>query len=378
MNAALPVPVAIDLPSLRAVLDPLHPQLAEFIAGYLQRWTPYKPGWVYEDGVIFQGALDLSEAGALPDLRRFVVAAVDARLGADGTIRDYRVDEYNIDNICAGRVLFALDELSPRQTLALAPLEAQLRDHPRTRSGNFWHKQIYPWQVWLDGLYMAQPFRSLLAQRRGDLSILDDIAAQFAVVREVLRDASSGLYFHGWDESRSERWADAQTGCSAHFWARAMGWFVVAMADILDIVGPEQRAGRFAPLQAQFADAANALLRVVAADGLWWQVLDQGARAGNYTETSASLMIANALLKGARIGVLPDAGRVSGLRAVQAVLDTRLDTQRLTGICGVAGLGNTPYRDGSYPYYIGEAQVDNDPKGVAALMMACAEVLRAG
>lgn len=342
-----------------------------FLSHYLSNWRPYKPGWVYEDGIVFKGCWDLG----LPATRDFVRGVVSRRIGEDGTIEGYDRAELNIDNICAGKILFPLyaETSEPRYERAIEQLAAQLHEHPRTRSGNYWHKKIYPNQVWLDGLYMAQPFRVAYAQLRGDDAIHDDVLRQFAVVREVMRDAVSGLYWHGWDESREERWSDPVTGRSPHFWGRAMGWFVVALADILELVAGRPEAPRYEPLAEQLRECAAALASVVGPSGLWWQVLDQGTRAGNYEETSASLMIAAALMKGARLGALDAGHGDTGAAALATIVRDRLDDTELVGICGVAGLGNTPYRDGSFEYYIGEPKVNNDPKGVAALMMALSE-----
>lgn len=352
-----------------------HPQLGDFVEHYLAQWQPYKPGWVYEDGCIFKGCLDLYAATGIARLQDFVWQQVAPRVDSYGDIQGYRVDEFNIDNINPGKLLFSLLQHSgeSRFDRAIETQQAQLQRHPRTHTGNFWHKQIYPWQVWLDGLYMAQPFEVAYARLRRRDEVLDDVLRQFAVVREVMRDPQTGLYWHGWDESRSERWSDPRSGCSPQFWARAMGWFMLALSDCLEVADEAQRQ-RMSSLAAQFAEAAEALEAVRSPAGMWWQVLDQGARAGNYEEASASLMIAAACMKGARLGVLAPRYGDTGERAFRATLQRYLGAQRLDGICGVAGLGNRPYRDGSYAYYIGEPQVANDPKGVGALLMALAEM----
>lgn len=362
--------------TLDARLSAIAPQVAPFVHAYLARWRPYKADWNYEDGCVWKGCLDLAEATADATLAEWVADAVDARLAPDGAILGYRPDEFNIDNVNPGAVLAKLwlSTDDPRYLVALEQQLAQLDRHPRTGSGNFWHKQIYPHQVWLDGLYMAQPMRCLAARLLERPALVADVLNQFTVVYEHMRDPRSGLLYHGWDESRSERWSDPKTGLSENFWARAMGWYVMALVDCLQALGRDALA---APtLTAMLQDAAQALLRVRSPDGLWYQVLDKAEVPRNYEESSASLMIAYALMKGARLGVLDAFCGVAGEQALRACVEKYLDAQHLRGICGVAGLGNTPYRDGSVAYYLSEPIVADDPKGVAALFMALSEVTR--
>jgi len=348
-----------------------------FITRYLVQWKPYRPFWNYEDGCIYKGCLDLARASGESRFIEFAQREVTARVAPDGTIQGFDAGELNIDNVNAGKVLFTLWERTtdPRFRLAIEQQNAQLERHPRTQSGNFWHKKIYPHQVWLDGLYMAQPFRCAYAQLTGRRQIFDDVTSQFAHVHRTMRDEYSGLYYHGWDESRSERWSDPETGLSPCFWGRAMGWFMMALVDCWELMPDSERAGREL-LAEMLRLASDALLRVRSSNGLWYQVLDQGTRPGNYEETSASLMIAYALTKGTRLGLLPHAVRHVGLQAVQAIITRFLTEHELRGICSVAGLGNVPYRDGSYAYYMSEPVVANDPKGVGALFMALSEALQ--
>jgi unsaturated rhamnogalacturonyl hydrolase len=332
---------------------------------------------VYEDGIIFKGALDLWRATGEAAFFDFVHERVAPRVAMDGTIAGYDGSEFNIDHICAGKVLFPLLEHSgeTRFQHAIESQVQQLAAHPRTKSGNYWHKQIYPNQVWLDGLYMAQPFQLAYATRAGRRDLADDTLRQFAQLPRVLRDQKTGLFYHGWDESRSERWANPVTGCSSCFWGRAMGWYVMALADCLDFREALGRDGTSA-LGDQLRHATEALLRVRSEAGLWYQVLDRGNEDRNYEEASASLMIAYGLMKGQRLGVLPASAGELGLQSLKAVVREFLSPQRLDGICGVAGLGNEPYRDGSFAYYLSEPIVANDPKGVSALLMAVSEALR--
>lgn len=353
------------------------PDLLPFIRHYLADWRNYKPEWNYEDGCVWKGCLDLADSTGQSEFFDFVYRHVSPRVAEDGGISGFEIAEYNIDNVNSGKIFFPLHQRTGEERFlrAAATQMTQLKTHPRTRSGNYWHKQIYPWQVWLDGLYMAQPLVTADAARRGDQDAFADVVRQFAHVRTHLRDARTGLYYHGWDESRQERWADPETGCSPNFWGRAMGWFMMALADCIALSAPLDGADRSA-LITQFQETAAALMRVRSPDGLWWQVLDRGGDAGNYEEASASLMIAYGLMLGARLGVLTAADGEAGQRALQSVIARFITPTALGGICGVAGLGNTPYRDGSYEYYLSEKIVPNDPKGVGALFMALSEGLR--
>jgi len=361
-----------------ATLAAIAPQAAPFVRAYLARWRPYKPAWNYEDGCVWKACLDLAEATSDATLAQWVADAVDARLAPDGSILDFRPDEFNIDNVNPGAAVARLWQASgdPRYLVALEQQLAQLDRHPRTATGNFWHKQIYPHQVWLDGLYMAQPLRCLAARLLDRPALVADVLNQFTVVYETMREPRSGLLYHGWDESRSERWSNPATGLSENFWARAMGWYVMALVDCIDALGDDVVA--VPALTTMLQDAAQALLRVRSPDGLWYQVLDKAEVPRNYEEASASLMIAYALMKGARLGVLDAFCGVAGEQALHACVGKYLDARHLRGICGVAGLGNTPYRDGSVAYYLSEPIVADDPKGVAALFMALAEGLRPG
>lgn len=366
--------------SLRDQLRPLGPQVAPFVEQYVREWKPYRAHWNYEDGCVFKGCLDLAEATGERFLSDFVLHEVSARVAADGAIAGFDPAEFNIDNVNAGKVLPRLLALTggARFRLAMDVQFAQLEHHPRTASGNYWHKQIYPWQVWLDGLYMAQPFQLAFARAADRPELIDDTRRQFAHVRNVMRDPSSGLYYHGWDERRIERWSNPQTGCSPCFWGRAMGWYLMALIDCLEALrDPGEPAGQARALLAQLLrESADALLAARSPRGLWFQVLDRDARERNYEEASASLMFAYALMKSVRIGFLDAPYAAAGRAALGACLERFLGEAELGGICGVAGLGNVPYRDGSYEYYVSEPVVPNDPKGVGALFMALAEALR--
>jgi unsaturated rhamnogalacturonyl hydrolase len=366
-----------SLRQLKLRTDWLGTNVAAFITHYLNTWAPHKSSWHYEDGCIFKGAMDLYGATGLKPFLDFVLGDVSPRIGADGAISGYDPAEFNIDNINAGKVLFPLFESTGDQRFprAIDRLWEQLTRHPRTQSGNYWHKQIYPNQVWLDGLYMAQPFQLAYATLRRKPDIAADTARQFSHVRATMRDANTGLYFHGWDESRTQKWANAETGCSPHVWGRAMGWFVMALIDCLDLedILDNKDANNMSTM---LRDALSALDRVrLPAGGGWLQVLD-AEHDRNYQETSASLMIVYTMIKAGRLAELELPYIKQGVETLRSLIGERLSATELRGICGVAGLGGDPYRDGSVDYYLSEPVVANDPKGVGAFFMAVAEACR--
>jgi len=358
-----------------------------FIRRYAETYRGYKNGrWCYEDGCFYKGLADLYAAGGADWALEKLIEQVDRRVRPDGIIDGYDPEEFNLDNINAGKVLFVLGDRTgdARYARALRSLRDQLRRHPRTRENNFWHKKAYPWQVWLDGLYMALP---LLARYTLEYEMgagLPDIRSQIENVRRLMRDPKTGLYFHGYDESRAAQWANPETGLSACFWSRAIGWYAMALVDLCEIV-PADHPDREC-YGALLADIAEAVLAWQQQDGLWMQVMDQPSREGNYRETSATAMFAYVFLKGRRLGWLPPQFVDAAGRAIDGIAGRYLypapDGTRMGGICLVAGLGDINgvfgFRDGSFAYYIGEAVGENDPKGVGPLMMAYAERRRHG
>lgn len=355
----------------------------ERTAWNMERVRQGKPAhWNYIDGCMLNALLSLSDITGDPRYAAFVETFVDAFVSEDGAIRTYDPSKYNLDDINEGRVLFPLYRKTGREKYRLAAekLAAQLQNQPRTEEGNFWHKLIYPNQVWLDGIYMAQPFRALYARELGK-GDYEDIVGQIETVRARMFDSEKKLYRHGYDASRSAFWADRTTGCSQNVWLRAMGWFATALADLMEIVDDPAALKRLKPIFtelmagiAPYADEET---------GMYYQVVDQGGRTGNYLETSGSSMIAYAMLKGARLGVLPEEYAILGRRTFDGIirryLKTEGDSVELGGICLVAGLGpaDNPRRDGSYAYYISEPVVKNDAKGVAPFVMCYTEVIRA-
>jgi len=337
--------------------------------------------WNYIDGCMLSALLEMSRITEDRRYFDFVESFVDSFVFDDGRIRTFDADKQTLDDINEGRVLFELYRETGKEKyrLAAGTLKAALNSQPRTREGSFWHKKIYPNQVWLDGIYMAQVFAALNEKHfgSGDYS---DIAAQLRVVRARMFDEEKKLYIHGYDASKAAFWADQTTGRSASFWLRAMGWFAAALADLCEIL-PE---GEEKALACGLLCEMMAGLETYADEetGMYYQVVDQGGREGNYLETSGSSMIAYAMLKGARLGALKKEYAAKGLKTFDGIVKNRLSfdggEMNLSGICLVAGLGpeSDRRRDGTYAYYISEPVVNNDAKGVAPLVMCYTEVLR--
>ncbi|OCX65673.1 di-trans,poly-cis-decaprenylcistransferase [Thioclava sp. SK-1] len=344
----------------------------DYFDAYAARYQPYKDGrWCYEDGCIYRGLVMLHQATAQPRWLDHLTRLTAPQIAADGTLSGYRIEEFNIDNILAGRCLFHLSQQTgdPRYMAAAHLLADQLAHHPRTQAGNYWHKQRYPQQVWLDGLYMALPFQMEYAQATDQPALITDALDQLNGAL-ALTAGPAGLYMHGYDAARRQEWADPVTGQSRAVWARALGWLAMAMVDIAAIV--PQRAPR-----QKTADLLHAIVAQRAPSGLWPQVLDAPQLVGNYDESSASAMFAYALLRASDLGL--GAWHSPGKGALKRLIDTRLlrvdGITQLTKICHVAGLGgfDGKIRDGSPGYYLTEDIVADDAKGVGPLMMAVAQ-----
>lgn len=350
----------------------------------LQRHPSLTDRWHYEPGVALLAVQRVWEQTGDQHYFEYIRRNVDEFIDEAGNIRTYRLEEYNLDQINQGKVLFLLhtETGEERYKKAAFLLREQMRTHPRTERGGYWHKKIYPNQMWLDGLYMAGPFLAQFAHAFDEPDIFDDVAHQIAIFDRRARDTKTGLLYHAWDYSRSQKWADSQTGCSPHFWARAMGWFMMALPDILDNF-PQDHPKRELIVQI-FHDTAEAVLSVQEeASGVWYQILDQGQRSGNYLEASASCMFVYALAKGVRMGILDPSNLQAAKRAYQGILDQFIEVDErgwvnLHRICSVGGLGGTPYRDGSFEYYVSEPVVSNDYKGFGPFIIASVEIERTG
>lgn len=356
----------------------VHPWSVRMADSVMQRNIPFR--WHYENGLVLQAIEQVWNKTGESQYGQYIRDAVDPFISPDGTIKSYSIDEYNLDQINPGKILFTLYRTTgdEKYRKAIILLREQLRTHPRTAERGFWHKKIYPHQMWLDGIYMASPFYAAYAATFGEPQAFDDVAHQILLMARHVRDAKSGLFYHGWDESKRQRWADARTGCSPHFWGRAMGWYAMAIVDVLDYL-PSDHVQRAAILRL-FEHMIQALAQVQdQPTGLWYQVLDQGERAGNYLEASASCMFVYAIAKGVRRGYLPSHYLDWARKGYLGILGNLIEIDarglvNLNRICAVAGLGGTPYRDGSYEYYVTTPVVTNDYKGVGAFMLASVEM----
>jgi unsaturated rhamnogalacturonyl hydrolase len=336
--------------------------------------------WNYELGTLLEGMDSVWLNSADPRYFHYIQNSVDALLAPDSSIPTLKPEEHQLDNILLGRQLLFLYRVTRNQRYLTAAtfLYDQLSQQPRTASGGYWHKQRYPNQMWLDGLYMAEPFRAEYASISHHPEDFGDIAHQFVLMEQHARDPRTGLLYHGWDESKQERWANKQTGDSSQFWARGMGWYMMALVDTLDYV-PEGDPGRKQLLAILAREAAAVARYQDTSTGLWYQVVDKPTAKGNYFESSAACMFVYAYAKGVRRGYLPEhylANAERGYRGIQAhfIQTGPGGDVSLTNTVKGAGLGGDPYRDGSYAYYIGEKVGLNDPKGIGAFLLASSEM----
>jgi unsaturated rhamnogalacturonyl hydrolase len=349
----------------------------------MEKIRSHKPNrWNYIDGCMMTAELSLYECTK----DRKYLDACDAFVGwfvnDDGTIKTYDPEEKNLDNINMGRSLFDLYRYTGKEKYkrAIYTVRHQLDIQPRTASGNFWHKEIYPNQVWLDGLYMAQPFYIEFENRFHQMRDCADSFCQFQNVWKNMRDPKTGLYYHGFDESRKMYWADPETGCSRNFWLRALGWFVCALTDSAALFD-EQLYYEKRYLGKMLKDLVDALVKWQDGDGLFYQLVNLPDLKGNYEETSGTALIAYGILKAVRLGILPERYAAFGERAMDGLIRKKLirnedHTIGLDGICLVAGLGGKNHRDGSAAYYLSEPVVKNDAKGTAPFILAYTELLR--
>jgi len=338
-----------------------------------------KPVWNYTQGLVAHSMIKVWKENGNETFYNYAKTYADKFIDANGNIWGYKVDEYNIDCVNSGKFLFDVYEKTKddRYLKAINHLRDQLKTQPRTSEGGFWHKQRYPNQMWLDGLYMGAPFLAQYASLMNEPAIFDDVVNQFLIVHKHTYNPKAGLNYHGWDESKQQKWADPKTGCSPNYWGRAMGWYAMALVDVLDYL-PLEHPGRVKILEILNQVVVGVKKYQDPKTGLWYQVLDQGSREGNYLEATASSMFTYALLKASRKGYISADYKVIATKAYKGILDNLIRdngdrTISLTKCCSVAGLGGTPYRDGSYEYYIKEPVRADDPKGVGPFIMASLE-----
>ena len=339
--------------------------------------------WNYIDGCMITGILRLYEITGQEKYLKFADDFVSGFVNEDGSIRNYDTEEKNLDNINPAKNLFKLYDITGKEKYlkAIQLVRTQIDKMPRTKEGNFWHKNIYPNQVWLDGLYMAQPFYIEYEKRFNDSKNIKDTYDQFCNVEKHMRDEKTGLYYHGYDESREMYWADPETGCSPNFWLRAEGWFIMSLVDVLEVMMDMDLREEKEHLKKMLVDLTEALSGYQDESGLFYQLIALPEVEGNYLETSGTALISAAVLKGVRLGFIPEKYRSMAEKAFYGIIDKRLSknedgTPCVTGICLVAGLGGADHRDGSVEYYLGEPVVKNDAKGVGPLFLAYTEMIR--
>jgi unsaturated rhamnogalacturonyl hydrolase len=335
--------------------------------------------WSYDMGVILKGMEDVWYQTGDGKYFNYIQKQVDFFVGNDGNIKTYKQEEYNIDNINNGKSILFLYNVTGNEKYwkAATSLREQLRHQPRTQEGGFWHKKIYVNQMWLDGLYMGEPFYTEYASLVNDTAAFNDIAHQFIWMEKHARDEKSGLLYHAWDESKTQKWADKITGHSPHIWARAMGWYANALVDALDYFPADH------PKRKVLIDILNRL--VVAIEkvqdkqtGLWLDILDEPNRKENYFEASASCQFVYAVAKAVRKGYV-DASKIQiAQKGYAGILKSFIKEENgqvnLYGTVKVSGLGGNPYRDGSFEYYMSEPVIVNDPKGIGTFILASNEM----
>ena len=335
--------------------------------------------WNYEIGVVLMGFERLSAYTADTTYWQYTKHIIDHFIANDGNIRTYVMDEYNSDFIPPGRQLLHLYERykDEKYKKAAMVLRSQVSWQPRNKVGGFWHKLKYPTQMWLDGLYMVEPFYAEYSVINKQPEYFNDIINQFVWMEKYSRDLKTGLLYHGWDESKLQRWANPKTGLSPEFWSRSMGWYMMALVDVLDYIPKDH------PRRNELINILNRLTTAIikfqdAKSGVWWQVTDKAYKEKNYLESSATAMFVFAIAKGIRMKYLPDTFSDALKKAYYGMIKqfvTKDDAGKYHYIQAVAGagLGGTPYRDGTYEYYVNEPKRDDDLKAIGPFMQACIE-----
>ncbi|MEH7235044.1 glycoside hydrolase family 88/105 protein [Bacillus sp. JJ1562] len=346
----------------------------------LQSYPELSDKWDHEYGVVFKGIEDIWYKTKDQKYFDYLETNIKPRIADNGEIAGYKLEDYSVDHINTGRLLFTLYDRThdERYRKAATKLRNQFKTHPRTSEGLLWHKQIFPYQSFLDGIYMASPFYAQFAKTFNEPEIFKDVVNQITLLAKHSRDASTGLFYHGWDEKKEQIWADPHKGHSPSFWGRAQGWYCVGIVDVLDYL-PEDY-----PERARLIEILNGLLVSIIEyqdqeSGVWYQVVDQVNRTGNYLESSSSNMYIYAMAKGIQKGYLPERLLPALKRGYQGILDNFIEVDdngkiNLHQTCKTAGLGITNNRDGTFEYYISEPVATNDFKGLGTFMMASVAV----
>lgn len=341
-----------------------------------------KKQWNYEQGLMLEAFKKVYEKTGSQIYYNFIKENLDQYINDDRTIRTYELEEFNLDKIAPGRALIYIYNNTSDEKFKIAAdsLRKQIELQPRTLSGGFWHKKIYPYQMWLDGLFMTAPFYSLYTKQFEDGLNYDDIVHQFVEAYNQTLDSESGLLYHAWNENKEQQWADPETGKSPHVWGRALGWYMMALVDVLDIL-PQEYSKRDTLINI-LQNLSNAIVNYRDAEtGLWYQIVDQGDREGNYLESSCSAMFTYALAKGANQGFLENSYFEIANSSLDSILSNFVTINEcgfvdLHETCAGTGLGGNPYRDGSFEYYVGVEKHTNDHKGYGPLIFAALELNR--
>lgn len=339
-----------------------------------------RPTFGYCHGVVTLAMLQVWQKTHDEKYYDYVAQYADMMVDENGHILnyDYVNGKHNLDMVNTGKILFIVYERSknPKYKKAMDMLFHFMMKHPRNSLGGFWHKEVYPWQMWLDGLYMASPYLAQYAVVNNQPELMDDVIKQFMIVREYMYDPVTGLYFHAWDEKKEQKWCDSKTGLSHQFWGRSVGWWYMALVDVLDFV-PENHPNRQALI-----DMVNGLTKAIPNfqhEGLWYQILNLEDREGNYQEASVSSMFMYAVAKAVNKGYIDQKYKKIARDAYKGLMNKliRIDqdgTVNITQCCMVAGLGGKSHRDGSFEYYISEPIRENDPKATGPFIMGCIEL----
>ena len=345
-----------------------------------------RPKWSYSVGVEMDALMAVARKTGHKPMQDYVMSYIDTLVTPAGEILTYKKEDYKLDDVKNGMLLLEAHSLTsdPRLLTAASTLYDQLTTQPKTKEGGYWHKRIYPHQMWLDGLYMSSPFLTAYANSqltgKAQKKAYDEVARQFLTVAKHTYDPATGLYRHAWDEKKAQFWADNKTGQSAHCWGRAQGWFFWALTDVLEqFPANHPKRPELVKLLGSIADGI--IKHQDAESGVWYQVVDESGREGNYLESTASAMYCYNLLRAVRLGLLPESYREAGIKAYNGILDKFIVTAEdgtvsLTECCAVAGLGggSSQRRNGSFEYYISEPKRDNDAKGVGPFILASLEM----
>jgi unsaturated rhamnogalacturonyl hydrolase len=375
--------ILLVLVSLQGIAQTPGEKLAQTVLNIWKDTVPIggTTKWSYDMGVVLKGFeglwMNTGDAAYFSAIQK----KMDYFVKDDGSIKGYEKEEYNLDHVNNGKLVLLLYRVTGKEKYKKAAdlLRSQLTTHPRTKEGGFWHKKVYTNQMWLDGLYMAEPFYAEYAMLFHEDSAFNDIANQFIWMESHVRDTKTGLLYHGWDESKEQKWANKQTGTSPLFWGRAMGWYADALVDALEYFPATH------PKRKALIDILNRLVNAVekqqdAKTGLWYDIMNYSGpgKEKNYFEASASSQFVYAIAKGVRKGYLPRTKLPVALKGYEGLVNAFIKEENgqtvLTGTVKVSGLGGNPYRDGSFEYYMGEPVITNDPKGIGAFLLASNEI----